>query len=168
MQVTNSDRSPGRPPLRTRSADQDRLSPIVESRTVNPANARTVVCPNCAAVRKGGKWSWGSVSVDAPRLQCPACKRIAESKPAAVVHIQNALIDRKREELFALIRNVESNTTQRDPLERIIAVSTDVISTSVFTTGEVIADRIAKAISDVSRATVTTRISDGIKGFVVG
>jgi hypothetical protein len=77
------------------------------------------------------------------------------------------MIKRRRQEVFALIRNIETTEMQRNPLERIIRICDDHKSIIVEATGEHIANRIAYAVKTITRATITTRHESGMLTLVV-
>lgn len=134
----------------------------------SPEQSNVVVCPNCAAVRRDGTWIWGTADVNLPREQCPACERIEANSPAAVVFVRNSMIEQRRDEIFALVRNIESIEMQTRPLERIMKVQDDHFTTTIATSGEHIAQHVASAIAGVTRATITTRAGDdGVTTLVV-
>ncbi len=115
------------------------------------------VCPSCSALKKDGQWIWGSAPSDSRRQLCPACRQIREGKPAARILIRSDVILPRRQEIFALVRNIEAIETQRSPLQRIVTISQRQRSVSIDTTDEHIARRIALAICKMTGATLSTR-----------
>ena len=50
--------------------------------------ADPTACPSCGAIYRAGRWSWGSAPVEAERVECPACRRIADKYPAGILSIR--------------------------------------------------------------------------------
>jgi hypothetical protein len=79
-------------------------------------------CPECHAIYRAGRWTWGTPPADAERVVCPACRRIADAYPAGVIELRGAYLRGHREELERLARNVELRESAEHPLKRIMAI----------------------------------------------
>jgi hypothetical protein len=130
--------------------------------TPSPGKTSVIaVCSGCAAVRKNGVWTWRTAPVASESRLCPACQQIADGRATATVFMPTEMVSRRRQEIFALIRNIETTEKLRNPLERIIKICDDHKSITIETTSEFIAERIAYAVGVITRATITTRNEDG-------
>ena len=54
-------------------------------------------CPECGAMYRAGRWTWGSAPVDAQRVVCPACQRIKDDYPGGFLTLGGS---------FALARHI--------------------------------------------------------------
>jgi len=79
-------------------------------------------CPECRALYRDGRWTWGSPPVDAHPSKCPACRRIEDGYPAGVVVVEGEFVAAHREELESRIRHVEERERAEHPLKRIIEI----------------------------------------------
>jgi NMD protein affecting ribosome stability and mRNA decay len=80
-------------------------------------------CPRCRASYRNGRWTWKAAPADCYEHVCPACERIADDYPAGVLHVEGGFAGSHRDELIALIRNIEERERADHPLKRIMAVS---------------------------------------------
>jgi hypothetical protein len=79
-------------------------------------------CPECRALYRDGRWTWGSPPVDAHPSKCPACRRIEDRLPAGIVVVEGEFAQTHRAELEGRIRHVEERERAEHPLKRIIAI----------------------------------------------
>lgn len=112
------------------------------------------VCPDCGAVWRGGRWTWGAADAAAHKSRCPACHRIHDRFPAGYVTIGGAFYARHRDEILNLVRNCEAAEKAEHPLERIMAIEDDGDTTVVTTTSVHVARRIADALHDALKGTL--------------
>jgi hypothetical protein len=105
------------------------------------------VCGGCGSSFRDGRWSWNESTVEASKVICPACHRIADNCPAGCVEIKGAFFQEHCEELVHLIRNEEQLENEEHPMERIIAIVREGDRAFVTTTGVHIAFRIGRALS---------------------
>jgi len=80
-------------------------------------------CPECGAMFRNGRWTWGEPPADAHRTACPACRRIADDYPAGVVVAEGEFAAGHVEEILGLARNLEEREKREHPLKRIMSVS---------------------------------------------
>ncbi len=80
------------------------------------------VCPECGAVFHRGHWQWADQPPEAHKVLCPACQRIQEQVPAGFLTLKGEFLDRHREEIMHLVRNVEQKEKAEHPLQRIMAI----------------------------------------------
>ena len=79
-------------------------------------------CPECGAMFRNGRWTWGSPPADAQRTLCPACHRIRDDYPGGYLTLAGDFAREHRGEIVALARNVESREKGEHPLKRIMDV----------------------------------------------
>jgi len=109
------------------------------------------LCPKCNLVYQDGIWKQGGFSKGKARLEklCPACLQIREGWVGGIIQCSGAFADRHRRELLARIRNVEKQTQEERPLERIIGMKEGRDGIEISTTTEHLVARIAKSIHRV-------------------
>lgn len=105
-------------------------------------------CPHCSARYHGGQWTWHKDTSQAPveAFVCPACRRIADRKPAGQVRIAGAFLQAHAEELTNLVHNTEAREKRDHALERLIEIAKDADEWVVTTTGMHLANRIGHAL----------------------
>lgn len=79
------------------------------------------VCPSCGATYRQGRWTWNPAPEQAHRTPCPACRRVRDGYPAGVVLVEGGFAARHRDEIQALVRNVEDREKHERPLKRIMS-----------------------------------------------
>ncbi|MBS0252716.1 MAG: ATPase [Proteobacteria bacterium] len=95
------------------------------------------VCNRCGAVFAEGRWQClDSVPVDAAKQTCPACLREDDKYPAGEVTLSGKFFQNHKDEIFALIRNTQSNQSSEHPLSRIIEIA-DGRDAAVITTTDI-------------------------------
>ena len=109
------------------------------------------LCPKCNLVYQDGVWKQGAASKGKARLEklCPACLQIREGRVGGIIQCSGSFADRHRQELLARIRNVEKQTQEERPLERIIGLKESRNGIEISTTTEHLVARIAKSIHRV-------------------
>lgn len=110
------------------------------------ANTR---CPKCWLVFQDGVWKRASRgnggSVHYEKL-CPACLQIRDGRAGGIVQFSGSYTGSHREELLNRIRNVEKQTRQERPLERIISMKEDKEGIVVSATTEHLVAKIGKSV----------------------
>lgn len=81
-------------------------------------------CPDCGASYRDGRWTWQPTPPPSYKSVCPACERIASRYPAGVLHVEGAFAAPHRDELIALVRNVEERERADHPLKRVMTIET--------------------------------------------
>ena len=79
-------------------------------------------CPECGASYRAGRWTWRPAPADAYPHVCPACERIEADYPAGILRLEGAFARSHRDELLALLRNLEERERREHPLKRIMNV----------------------------------------------
>jgi hypothetical protein len=105
-------------------------------------------CPECGLVFMGGVWrktTAAAVRGIPPKL-CPACLQIRDGRAGGMVEIMGSFTPGHREELLNRIRNVEKQTAEDRPMERIISIKETKDRIVVSVTTEHLVARIGKAV----------------------
>ncbi|MFQ5803831.1 MAG: BCAM0308 family protein [Candidatus Methylomirabilales bacterium] len=133
---------------------------VYQARRKGPEPA---VCPECGAVFVGGRWLWSKAPKEASTAMCPACRRIADNYPAGYLEIRGSFFKEHRDEILALIRNVEALEKGEHPLERIVSVTDGEGGASVTTTGIHVARRIGEALARSYKGEFSFQYGEGQK-----
>lgn len=105
-----------------------------------------VVCPQCGALFRKGRWQWAAAPAGAAKQRCPACVRAAEEAPAGYVSLKGGFFSEHREEVLGRVRNCEAAERSRHPLERVIAITRAPGGALVTTTSVHLARRVGHAL----------------------
>ena len=110
-----------------------------------PSNTR---CPKCDLLFQDGVWKRGSSTNEQEQQQklCPACVQIRDGQVGGIVQFSGAFAGIHRQELLNRIRNVEKQTMEERPLERIMSLKEDRGGILVSATTEHLVARIGKSI----------------------
>lgn len=103
-------------------------------------------CPECGAVYRRGRWTWGAARAGAQRARCPACQRIRAGHPAGIVTLSGAFFRAHREEIVEAVRRCEAAERLEHALERLMAIEPNSHATVITTTGAHLARRIGEAL----------------------
>ncbi len=120
-------------------------------------------CTECNSVYLEGRWTWYEPPVNANRVICPACQRIADDYPAGTLSLTGYFFGQHREEMLNLIHNEEKLEKGEHPLERIMKISEEGEHTLITTTGIHMARRIGEAISRAYQGDLSFTYGDGEK-----
>jgi len=104
------------------------------------------VCPECGATYHEGRWTWNPGPADAPRALCSACQRTRDRYPAGIVTLRGEFLGSHRDEIVALVRNVEAREKSEHPMNRIMAIEAEADATVVTTTDMHLARAIGSAL----------------------
>lgn len=115
-------RSKAHPAARLPKPDSMRRVPRVDPYALRGKLPDPSACPECRAMYRAGRWTWGAPPADAVPVVCPACRRIADGYPAGVVQLRGAYLRAHRDELERIARNVELRESAEHPLKRIMAI----------------------------------------------
>jgi hypothetical protein len=110
-----------------------------------PSNTR---CPKCDLLFQDGVWKRAAQAAN-QELQwklCPACLQIRDGQVGGVVQFSGSFADHHRQELLNRIRNVEKQTQEERPLERIMSLKEGKEGITVSATTEHLVARIGKSI----------------------
>ena len=103
-------------------------------------------CPQCGAVFRNGRWSWGDAPPQAHRETCPACHRLNDKFPAGFVSLGGPFFAAHRDEILALARHEEQRERQTHPLKRLMAIEDHDGGVMVTTTDVHLARGIGEAL----------------------
>lgn len=110
-----------------------------------PSNTR---CAKCGLIYQDGAWKH-ALQANGRHYQwklCPACTQIRDGQAGGVVQFSGAFTGSHRQELLNRIRNVEKQTKEERPLERIISVKEGKEGITVSATTEHLVARMGKSI----------------------
>lgn len=85
----------------------------------------SVVCSECGAVYLKNHWTWGTRPQESCETLCPACLRIRDRMPAAILTVRGDCLTEHREEILGLIRNQVKKIGKHHPLKRIMDMESD-------------------------------------------
>jgi NMD protein affecting ribosome stability and mRNA decay len=110
-----------------------------------PSNTR---CPRCDLHFQDGVWKRGTAANKGRGRYklCPACVQIRDGQIGGIVQFSGAFAGRHREELINRIRNVEKQTQEERPLERIIGMKESRDGIFISATTEHLVARIGKSV----------------------
>jgi NMD protein affecting ribosome stability and mRNA decay len=104
------------------------------------------VCPDCGAVYHDGRWRWAAAAANAHEQRCPACQRIQDGQPAAILTLRGDFLPAHRDEILHLIENYEKKERPEHPLQRVMAISDEDDATVVAFTDMHIARAVGEAL----------------------
>lgn len=110
-----------------------------------PSNTR---CPQCDLLFHDGVWKRAALAADQDLhwKLCPACLQIRHGQVGGVVQFSGSFTGNHRQELLNRIRNVERQTKEERPLERIMSLKEEKEGITVSATTEHLVARIGKSI----------------------
>ncbi len=117
------------------------------------------VCPTCRAVFHQDRWQWMPEPPGAMKHVCPACMRIHDHYPAGFVSLSGSFFVEHRDEVMLLLRAVEKQERERDPLKRIMAEEKHADSSLVTTTDIHLARLIGEAIQKTYQGELEFKLS---------
>lgn len=112
------------------------------------------VCTSCGATYEKGRWTWGTVSVEAEKALCPACHRIRDRFPAGYLHLVGPFTSSDREALLNIARNEEEGARAAHPLARIMGIEEKGIEIVIATTDTHLPRRIGEAVQRAIHGTL--------------
>lgn len=139
-----------------------RHEPVLEPRNADPyleagKPNHDAVCPDCGAVFRQGRWTWGHAPKHAAHERCPACLRIRDRFPGGYVTLRGAFVEAHRDELRQLVQAREEHEKAEHPLERLMSVKDGPHAIEISTTGTHLARHIASAVKAAYDGHVNTR-----------
>ena len=120
-----------------------------------------VVCPECGALFRKGRWQWAAAPAGAAKHRCPACVRAAEGAPGGYVSLQGAYFAAHREEVLGRVRNCEAAERSRHPLERVITIARAPGGALVTTTSVHLARRVGHALVNAFKGELSQSYNRG-------
>lgn len=126
---------------------------LIRERVHDPYKTRLklpdpTVCPDCGAVFRKDRWTWGEAPEGANEERCQACHRIADGYPAGVVTLSGGFLAEHKEEILNLARNQEALEKGGHALHRIMAVEERDGEVEITTTDIHLPRRIGQALFD--------------------
>jgi hypothetical protein len=121
------------------------------------------VCPQCFASYEQGHWTWKDPTVGAEQHLCPACRRISDHVPAAFLTLRGSFLAEHASEVMRRITNLEMQTRQDHPLERLMAVhgQPELGEATLSFTGTHLAQTCARALLDGFKGELHTASGEG-------
>ena len=105
------------------------------------------VCEKCGVVFTEGIFQWmDKVPPNAHKIVCPACRRIEDKYEGGVVYLKGEFLQKHKDEILNLIKNVEEEEVAYRPLERIIEIKDNGEEIEIITTYEHLARRLGEAV----------------------
>lgn len=141
-------------------------SHLIEEHRHDPYRARgklkePTVCPQCAAVFRGGRWQWAAVApADAAESICPACHRINDRYPAGELTLSGGFVAGHLAEIIGLMKNVEAAEKSEHPLQRIMAIEEGDGKVVVTTTDIHLPRRIGHALEHAYKGDLDTHYDE--------
>ncbi len=105
-------------------------------------------CPKCLLIFQDGVWKKGKPgNTQFLHLQlCPACIQVRDGQVGGVIQFGGSFISNHRQDLLNRIRNLEKQTSEERPLERIIEIKEGRSGILVSATTEHLIAKIGKAV----------------------
>ena len=110
-----------------------------------------VVCPECGAAYRGGRWCWDEPAPGSSRLKCPACRRIEANIPAGEVLLSGDFVAHHRAQVIALARAHAARIAGDHPMQRIIEVIEEDAVVAITTTDGRLARGIGVALQQTCK-----------------
>lgn len=131
----------------------ERRDRLIREREHDPYKVRAklpdpTACPECGAMYRDGRWTWGAPPADANREVCPACQRIRDEYPAGILTLSGSFWREHQDELLGLARNVEEREKGEHALKRIMAVREEGDEIVITTTDAGLVRNIGDALHD--------------------
>ncbi len=122
------------------------------------------ICKRCGVVFHDGIFQWMEPApVNAEPMVCPACRRIEDKYEGGVVVLEGEFLEKHKDEIINLIRNVERNEIAYRPLERIIEIKDEGNKITITTTYEHLARRIGEAVNRAYKGNLSMQYPPGAK-----
>jgi NMD protein affecting ribosome stability and mRNA decay len=118
-------------------------------------------CPECGAIFRAGRWTWGAPPADAHREHCPACRRIQDDYPSGVLSLSGNFPQEHRNEILSLARNVAAREKTEHALKRIMAIRDEAGAIVITTTDSGLARNIGDAIHSAYEGDLDYEYTDG-------
>ena len=121
------------------------------------------ICPRCSLVYRNGRWQDVSPteSVESAHTShCPACRREIDRLPAGLLFLTGEYLGSHRDEIFSIARNQAAAAASHRPLQRIMWIEEDKVTTEIATTDSHLALRIGKAIESACNGSLTIKHAD--------
>lgn len=102
----------------------------------------------CGAVYRNKRWlhEVSGTSHEGHEMVCPACRRIADRNPAAILSLSGDFFAAHEDEINKLIHHIAQISLAKNPLARVIDIGKDHESVVVTTTDVKLAQKIGREI----------------------
>ncbi len=117
---------------------------------------QVMVCFNCGAVYREKRWTWDAKPKNSSETLCPACLRVRDRVPAAILTVRGDCLTEHKPEIMKLIREKVQKIGKQNPLKRIMDVEDDETE-AVFTFTD---EQLTREIGDALHRTF-----DGVLDF---
>jgi hypothetical protein len=104
---------------------------------------------SCGAVFSNKRWhheDFASGQHEGDEIVCPACRRIADHNPAGIVFMSGDFLAEHESEIHNLINNTAQGAVVKNPLGRVMDISTDKDGITVTTTDVKLAQKIGRDV----------------------
>ena len=91
----------------------------------NSSSAQPLVCAHCGAVYHEDRWTWGARPKHSSETLCPACLRVRDRVPAAILTVRGDCLTEHKKEIMRLIRSKIQNVGKQYPLKRVMDMEED-------------------------------------------
>jgi len=125
------------------------------------------LCLTCRALYHNKRWTLDPKTFDqleangeGDRVTCPACRKIAEGYAEGVVTLRGAYLWAHENEIFHLLKNEETRTMEKNPLERIINMTRENDDLVIETTEEKLAEHLGRALHKAHQGELRVSWSD--------
>lgn len=119
------------------------------------------ICRTCGASNFAGLWTWRSAPADSLRVECPACRRIADRYPAGYVTFRGPFLDAHRDEILHVVRAREAAQRKEHPLQRVMGIEHRGDAIVVTTTDNHLAHKIARAVQRAYKGELEFHFNEG-------
>lgn len=85
----------------------------------------SVVCSHCGAVYREERWTWEAKPHDSCETLCPACLRVRDRLPAAILTVRGDCLTEHKKEILKLIRDKVKKINKQHPLKRMMDMEDD-------------------------------------------
>lgn len=103
----------------------------------------------CGAVFSNKRWHFaerGTTPHGEQQVVCPACRRIADRNPAGIVSLKGSFFATHKAEIDNLIKNTAEAAVMKNPLGRIMDISSGKDDLTITTTDVKLAQKIGREV----------------------
>jgi hypothetical protein len=119
-----------------------------------------VVCTDCGATYRNGRWRWENLTPKPPPSLCPACHRVRDHYPAGEILLQGPFVSTHAEEAIQLVRNIERAENADHPLHRVMDIRRTSVGITITTTDIHLPRRIGHALEDAWHGHLTVHYDE--------
>lgn len=119
-----------------------------------------VICKKCGVAHVGGRWTWETKPLFPKKTVCPACRRIDDNHPAAILRLTGEIYREHLIDISALIKHFEVVEKKEHPLSRIMDISTQGNQITIRATTPQIVESISSMIGRTFGVAFVNRNND--------